>query len=85
MCLSVIISGLFLNVLFRKRYETMKKSTGTIQRWVRGFLARRQARSMRRGKAATIIQAAYRGHVQVGFKCVAMSSLAYYLHLKKYA
>jgi len=50
--------------LYRKRYETMKKSTGTIQRWVRGFLARRQARSMRRGKAATIIQAAYRGHVQ---------------------
>ena len=65
--LSVIDYSFFYIVLSRKRYETIKKSTGTIQRWVRGFLARRQVRSMRRNHAATIIQAAYRGHVQVGF------------------
>jgi len=50
--------------LYRKKYQNVQRSTRTLQRMVRGFLARRRVRTMRRTKAATMIQSAYRGHVQ---------------------
>ena len=62
------VSYLTYYQFIRKKYQTIQRSTGTLQRMVRGFLARRRVRGMRRTKAATIIQSAYRGHVQVSAK-----------------
>ena len=52
---------------YRKKYRTTKNSVATIQRYVRGFLARRRARTLRRKNAATKLQAAIRGFIQVYF------------------
>jgi len=51
--------------LYRKRYLRIQKSTATIQRMARGFVARRQARHMRRTAAATRLQARIRGWIQL--------------------
>eukprot|EP00095_Tigriopus_kingsejongensis_P008891 maker-scaffold566_size135349-snap-gene-0.26 protein:Tk08891 transcript:maker-scaffold566_size135349-snap-gene-0.26-mRNA-1 annotation:"myosin va" len=50
--------------LYRKKYRTTQASTLTLQRWVRGFLARRRTRHMRRTKAAITIQTCTRGWLQ---------------------
>jgi myosin-5 len=50
--------------LYRKRFMARKNATLTMQRWVRGFLARRQARFMRRTRAAITIQKKVRGWVK---------------------
>jgi len=52
-------------ILFRKKYRSIQAAAGTLQRWVRGFLARRKTRGIRRTRAATRIQALVRGFIQV--------------------
>ena len=42
--------------LYRKRFMAKKNSTQTLQRWVRGFLARRRVHHIRRTKAAITLQ-----------------------------
>ncbi|XP_023346173.1 unconventional myosin-Va, partial [Eurytemora carolleeae] len=51
--------------LFRKKYRATQAAAGTLQRWVRGFLARRKTRGIRRTRAATRIQALVRGFIQI--------------------
>ena len=50
--------------LYRRRFNTQKAATLTMQRWVRGFLARRRARFLRRTKAIIVIQSRVRGWVK---------------------
>ena len=50
--------------LYRKKYQKVRGATMTIQRWSRGFMARRQARFMRRTAAIIKIQKIVRGWVK---------------------
>ena len=50
--------------LYRKKYRSTKTATMTLQRWVRGFLARRRVRHMRKTKAAITLQRYVRGWVK---------------------
>ncbi|XP_043239041.1 unconventional myosin-Vb-like isoform X1 [Amphibalanus amphitrite] len=49
--------------LLRKRYQTVRGATCTLQRWVRGFMARRRVRHLRRTAAAVLLQSQARGFV----------------------
>ena len=49
---------------YRKRYQTVKGASSTLQRWVRGFLARRRVHHMRQTKAAITLQRYVRGWVK---------------------
>merc|ERR1719318_972248 len=51
--------------LYRKKYIRTQKATRTIQRWVRGFIARRKVTGIRRTNAAVKMQAAVRGWLQL--------------------
>ena len=50
--------------LYRKRYQRIYNATKTIQRFARGFVARRQVHHKRRTKAAIILQKNVRGWVK---------------------
>ena len=58
------ISLIFLGWLYRKKYRSTKSATLTLQRWIRGFLARRKVRHMRKTKAAITLQRYVRGWVK---------------------
>ena len=55
---------MFTGWLYRKRFLSKKNSTQTLQRWVRGFLARRRVFHIRRNKAAITMQKYIRGWVK---------------------
>ena len=50
--------------LYRKRYRKTQDATLTLQRWARGFVARRKVRHMKRTKAVITIQRYVRGSVK---------------------
>ena len=51
--------------LYRKKYQRVQAGTRLIQRWVRGFLARRRVRTLRREAAAVKLQSRVRGFLEV--------------------
>merc|ERR1719367_590136 len=46
--------------LYRKKYQRTQGATRVIQRWVRGFMARRRVRTLRREAAAVKLQSRVR-------------------------
>ena len=51
--------------LYRKRYQRVQAATRLIQRWVRGFMARRRVRTLKREAAAVKLQSRVRGFLEV--------------------
>jgi len=71
--------------LYRKKYRATQNSVSTIQRYVRGFLARRRVRSMRRKSAAIKLQAAIRGFIQfTKFQRLRSQTIRLQAHIRAY-
>eukprot|EP00094_Tigriopus_californicus_P007483 TCALIF_07205-PA protein Name:"Similar to MYO5A Unconventional myosin-Va (Gallus gallus)" AED:0.07 eAED:0.07 QI:0/0/0/0.83/1/1/12/0/1517 len=71
--------------LYRKKYQKTKSSTLTMQRWVRGFLARRRTRHIRRTQAATTIQRFVRGWLnRVQYQRVQRSTIRLQAQIRGY-
>lgn len=71
--------------LYRKKYRKTKASTLTMQRWVRGFLARRRTRHIRRTRAATSIQRFVRGWLKrVQYQRVQRSTIRLQAQIRGY-
>merc|ERR1719336_1678895 len=51
--------------LYRKKYQRTQGATRVIQRWVRGFMARRRVRTLRREAAAVKLQSRVRGFLEL--------------------
>ena len=54
----------FSGWLYRKKFRTTKNASLTIQRWARGYLARRKVFHIRRQKAAITMQRYMRGWIK---------------------
>ena len=63
-CCGIMIQKNVKMWLYRKRYQQIYKATKTIQRFARGFVARRQVHHKRKTKAAITIQKNVRGWVK---------------------
>ena len=60
----VNVKSLFLGWLYRKKFRTVKNASLTIQRWARGYLARRKVFHIRRQAAAITMQRYIRGWIK---------------------